>query len=75
MAGRPTTQYPAHKGPFHRRGKRLFRQHVEAANAADRQGLPAEAEIRSELKELKVVSVGNDVADQIAAIDNFIAAG
>ena len=32
-------------------------------------------EVRSELKELKVVSVGNDVADQIAAIDNFIAAG
>jgi ribose transport system substrate-binding protein len=31
--------------------------------------------IRPEIKELKVVSVGNDVADQIAAIDNFIDSG
>jgi len=32
-------------------------------------------EIKPEIKELKVVSVGNDVAEQIAAIDNFISAG
>ena len=35
----------------------------------------ARPENKKWVKELKVVSVGNDVAAQIAAIDNFIAAG
>ena len=58
-------------------GRQQFcRQHVEAPGAANGESLCGkDREIKPEIKELKVVSVGNDVADQIAAIDNFIAAG
>lgn len=76
VAGGPTTQYPAHKGPF-----RIAVVNGFAGNMWRLQTLQTvkayalKPEVKPELKELKVVSVGNDVADQIAAIDNFIAAG
>jgi ribose transport system substrate-binding protein len=76
VAGGPTIQYPAHKGPF-----RIAVVNGFAGNMWRLQTLQTvkayalKPEVKPELKELKVVSVGNDVADQIAAIDNFIAAG
>ncbi|MCX7038272.1 MAG: sugar ABC transporter substrate-binding protein [Spirochaetes bacterium] len=75
-SGGDTHQYPARKGPY-----RIAVVNGFAGNMWRLQTLQTvkayavKPEIKPEIKELKVVSVGNDVADQIAAIDNFIAAG
>jgi len=76
VAGGPTHQYAAKKGPH-----RIAVVNGFAGNMWRLQTLQTvkayalKPDIKPEIKELKVVSVGNDVADQIAAIDNFIAAG
>ncbi len=76
VSGGPTTQYPARKGPY-----RIAVVNGFAGNMWRLQTLQTvkayavKPEVKPEIKELRVVSVGNDVADQIAAIDNFIAAG
>jgi ribose transport system substrate-binding protein len=75
-SGGPTIQYPAKPGPY-----RIAVVNGFAGNMWRLQTLQTvkayalKPEIKPEIKELKVVSVGNDVADQIAAIDNFISAG
>jgi ribose transport system substrate-binding protein len=75
-AGGPTKQYKAKPGPY-----RIAVVNGFAGNMWRLQTLQtvkayaAKPEIKPEIKEFKVVSVGNDVADQIAAIDNFISAG
>jgi ribose transport system substrate-binding protein len=75
-SGGPTLQLPAKRGPY-----RIAVVNGFAGNMWRLQTLQTvkayalKPEIRPEIKELKVVSVGNDVADQIAAIDNFISAG
>jgi ribose transport system substrate-binding protein len=75
-AGGPTLQLPAKPGPY-----RIAVVNGFAGNMWRLQTLQTvkayalKPEIKPEIKELKVVSVGNDVADQIAAIDNFITAG
>jgi ribose transport system substrate-binding protein len=74
--GGETKQYRAKKGPY-----RIAVVNGFAGNMWRLQTLQTvkayaiKPEIKSEIKQLRVVSVGNDVADQIAAIDNFIAAG
>jgi ribose transport system substrate-binding protein len=74
--GGETKQYRAKKGPY-----RIAVVNGFAGNMWRLQTLQTvkayavKPEIKPEIKELRVVSVGNDVADQIAAIDNFIAAG
>ena len=75
-SGGPTLQLPAKPGPY-----RIAVVNGFAGNMWRLQTLQTvkayalKPEIKPEIKELKVVSVGNDVADQIAAIDNFISAG
>jgi ribose transport system substrate-binding protein len=75
-SGGPTLQLPAKPGPY-----RIAVVNGFAGNMWRLQTLQTvkayalKPEIKSEIKELKVVSVGNDVAEQIAAIDNFISAG
>jgi ribose transport system substrate-binding protein len=75
-SGGPTLQYPAKPGPY-----RIAVVNGFAGNMWRLQTLQTvkayalKPDIKPEIKELKVVSVGNDVADQIAAIDNFITAG
>jgi len=75
-SGGPTIQYPAKPGPY-----RIAVVNGFAGNMWRLQTLQTvkayslKPEIAPEIKELKVVSVGNDVADQIAAIDNFIDSG
>ncbi len=74
--GGTTLQRPAKTGPY-----RIAVVNGFAGNMWRLQTLQTvkayalKPEIRPEIKELKIVSVGNDVADQIAAIDNFITAG
>ena len=74
--GGPTLQLPAKPGPY-----RIAVVNGFAGNMWRLQTLQTvkayalQPAIRPEIKELKVVSVGNDVADQIAAIDNFIDSG
>jgi ribose transport system substrate-binding protein len=76
VPGGPTLQLPAKPGPY-----RIAVVNGFAGNMWRLQTLQTvkayalQPAIRPEIKELKVVSVGNDVADQIAAIDNFIDAG
>lgn len=71
-----TIQYPAKKGPYKIAFVNGFAgndwriQAIQSAKAwANR------PENKKNIKEFKIVSVGNDSAAQIAAIDNFIAAG
>jgi ribose transport system substrate-binding protein len=75
-AGGPTLRLPAKPGPY-----KIAVVNGFAGNMWRLQTLQTvkayalKPEISPEIKELKVVSVGNDVADQIAAIDNFITSG
>ncbi|MGA2479266.1 MAG: substrate-binding domain-containing protein [Spirochaetia bacterium] len=76
VAGGPTHQYPAKKGPYRIAVVNSFAGNMWRLQALQTvKAYAVKPEIKPEIKELKVVSVGNDVADQIAAIDNFIAAG
>ena len=60
----------------HRARQRLHRQHLAHPDDQDRQGLCRRSPRSSrKLKEFKVVSTGEDVAAQIAAINNFIDSG
>ena len=59
-----------------RAGQRLRRQHLAHPDDPDRQGLFSELpEIKSQIKEFKVVSTGTDVAAQLGAIEDFINQG
>jgi ribose transport system substrate-binding protein len=74
--GVKTIQYPAHKAPY-----KLALVNGFAGNAWRIQAIQtakawaARPENKKFISEFKVVSTGTDIAAQIAAIDNFIAAG
>jgi ribose transport system substrate-binding protein len=71
-----TVSYPARKGPYRvalvngHTGIPWRMQMIQQTRA-----WAARPEVAKDIKELKVVSTGADVASQIAAIDNFIQAG
>jgi len=67
---------PGEKGSVpDRPGERLRRQHLAHPDDQDGQGLRGAARRRRQAEGVKVVSTGEDVAAQIAAINNFIDSG
>jgi ribose transport system substrate-binding protein len=75
----PTTklfQYPAKKGPYRvalANGYIANTWRIQMIKTA--KAYAAQPEVAAKLKEFKVVSTGEDVAAQIAAINNFIDSG
>jgi ribose transport system substrate-binding protein len=76
VPGAKTIQYKAHKAPYKLAfvngfaGNAWRIQAIQAAKA-----WAARPENKKLISQFKIVSTGNDIAAQIAAIDNFIAAG
>src|SRR5688500_16399102 len=69
-------QYPAKKGPYRialANGYIANTWRIQMIKTA--KAYAAQSEVASKLKEFKVVSTGEDVAAQIAAINNFIDSG
>ena len=69
-------QYPAKKGPFRialANGYIANTWRIQMIQTA--KAYAAQPEVAKKLKEFKVVSTGEDVAAQIAAINNFIDSG
>ena len=76
VGGTPSCSNTGEERSLSRRARqRLHRQYLAHPDDQDGQGHAAQPEVAAKLKEFKVVSTGEDVAAQIAAINNFIDSG